>query len=362
MGSLTANAPLPNIQKKPRILGVLGTILFWALFALFVTYFSLFSRKPVYKTVQIRLDSPQTKTQDARAAAAPKSMEKSAEPAQALPPPPAPQTAPAQTQPAAQTAPVQTPPAQNKPAQTKPAPQKQNETPKPAPAQKKVASEPVIQKSIEELMAEQQAAKPKKKLSQAEIAALFENTSANTSATSATTAPSQVQEVAALSGSAGTASNETKPVSTTSTQSRNTSTAASTGTTNALRDIAATSYSKVSGNGVSSVATVKTGGTTDGKVAVQMTDGTARTLLEPESPSISLSSEAAALIDGKKEVRITFSVSPSGTVAVSGIRITPAAILAPKVRDEVTAQISRWRFSSADSSSSAILEYTIDVK
>ena len=389
MGSLTANAPLPNIQKKPRILGVLGTILFWALFVLFGTYFSLFSRKPVYKTVQIRLDSPQTKTQEARAAAAPKSTEKSVEPAQALPPPPAPQTAPAQ--PTAQTTPVQTPPPQNKPAQTKPAPaqktqpaqtknapaqkappapakpaqskpqQKQTAQPpaKPAPAPKKVEDKPFVPEYFDPM---EQLNRNISKKSENKTANTIDwaKVDANTTST-ATNAPSQVTAVDELSGSAGTASSKNKPVSASSTQSKTSSTAASTGTTNALRDIAATSYSKVSGNGVSSVATVKTGGTTDGKVAVQMTDGTARTLLDPATPSISLSTAAAALIDGKKEVTIRFSVTASGTVPVSGIQIIPS-ILHPIVRDEVTAQISRWRFSSADTAGNAVLEYTINVK
>ena len=62
--------PLPNIEQKPRIAGIAGTIAFWTLFLLLSTVFSWFVRKPVYKTVQIHLDSPQKQTQEARAAAA----------------------------------------------------------------------------------------------------------------------------------------------------------------------------------------------------------------------------------------------------------------------------------------------------
>lgn len=375
-----------NIERKPRIFGVAGTILFWALFVLLSTVFSLFARKPIYKTVQIRLDSPQPKMQEARAAAAPKSAEKAVEPAKVSPPPAAQQNSVAQQNPPAQQKPAQAQPAPSKPAKTQPKkaaqktqdsapkksePQKQvparpaKEKPKTEPttkpAPKKIAPEPVL---VEDPMAafnNQTAAKPKKQLTQEEMDALFASSEANTSA-STTNAPATVKEIAALSGNAGSAS--TAPNTATSATSSNptTSPAASAGTSDALTRLAATQYTKTSGNGVSSTTNVKTGGTSDGKVTMQMSDGSARTLLDPATPSITLSNAAALLIDGKKQVQIRFTVTAAGTVPVSDIRITPESILHPIVRSEIANQISRWRFSSASSAGTAVFDYTITVK
>ncbi|MBQ7158303.1 MAG: hypothetical protein IJS09_02605, partial [Treponema sp.] len=202
---------------------------------------------------------------------------------------------------------------------------------------------------------------PKKQLSQADLDALFADTEENTSSSNANTAAT-VKEVAALSGSAASASQSTSSAATATSSKNSTSTAASSGTNDALSKIAATQYTKVSGNGVSSTATVKTGGTTDGKVTVQMSDGTSRALLDPATPSITLSRAAAALIDSKKQVQIRFTVTANGTVPVSEIRITPASILHTIVQSEIAAQISHWRFSAADDPGTAVFDYTINVK
>ncbi|MCR4954160.1 MAG: hypothetical protein K6A43_08815 [Treponema sp.] len=123
-----------------------------------------------------------------------------------------------------------------------------------------------------------------------------------------------------------------------------------------LNNVKQSTYTSSLDNGSKSVSTVSTE-KKDGKLAVAMSDGTTRVLLDPLSPSISLSSEAAATIDTDKNVKISFSVSASGNVI--DIKITPESILPEKVREEIRNQLKNWKFESSSSSASASFEYTI---
>ena len=360
---MTAAKPLFNIEKRPRIFGIAGTILFWALFIVLSTIFSLFARKPVYKTVQIHLDSPQPKTQESRAAASPKAPV--AELAQA----PA-SSAPAQAQSTQKQ--VSTGSAGGGKAAQKQNSQKQvstgstsgGKTAQKQSSQKQVstksASEPFetdFYDPMEQFLKNTAQSNTNKNGKEIDWDSVEMNSSSSPSTKTQTNA---VQN--ALSGSAGTAHTNTDTSASASSAGKKGSTAASEGTTSALKAIAATQYTEISGNGVSSTTTVQTGGTADGKVTVQMSDGTSRALLEPASPSITLSPAAATLIDGKKQVQIRFTVTATGTVPVTDIRITPESILHPIVRSEITTQISRWRFSSAANAGTAMFDYTISVK
>ena len=343
-----------TIERKPKIAGILGTILFWTAFMLLSTIFSLFARKPIYKTVQIRLDSPQTKTQEARAAAAPKSAEKAVEPAKSSPSVPAQQTQTAQNQPqktqsAPQPAQTTTKPAQNvnKPAQSESAAPKKTENTKPAP--KKVAPEPVLQKSMEELMAEQLAAKTKKQLSQAEMDALFENSESNTSFTTAKTRAA-VKEIDALSGNAGNATSTTSTAASASSAKSN-SQAASSGTSASLSSIAA--QSKVDGGGISSESTNTASRQTNGNADIHFASGVGRRLLT--SAKIDLSEDAQKAVTGQAEMQISFTVRADGTVT----NVIIPSYLPQNVRQEIAVQISRWQFSAGAGNDTATFNYKI---
>ncbi len=123
-----------------------------------------------------------------------------------------------------------------------------------------------------------------------------------------------------------------------------------------LNNVTQSTYTSSLDDGSNPVSTVSTE-KKDGKLAVEMSDGTTRVLLEPLSPSISLSAEAAATIDTDKNVKISFSVSASGNVI--DIKITPESILPEKVREEIRSQLKNWKFESSSSSANASFEYTI---
>ena len=103
---------------------------------------------------------------------------------------------------------------------------------------------------------------------------------------------------------------------------------------------------------------MNTAGSPDGKTSLAMNDGTARILLEPKSPEISLTPQAAATIDATREFKITFTVNADGRVPVNEI-IIPKSLVSPIVQQEIANQISRWRFQSASSAGTATFIYTI---
>ena len=91
-----------------------------------------------------------------------------------------------------------------------------------------------------------------------------------------------------------------------------------------------------------------------------MNDGTARNLLEPKSPVISLTPKAASTIESAHtELRITFTVNADGRVPVNEI-IIPKSNVSLIVQQEIAAQISQWRFQSASTANTATFKYTIE--
>ena len=105
---------------------------------------------------------------------------------------------------------------------------------------------------------------------------------------------------------------------------------------------------------------MNTAGSPDGKTSLAMNDGTARILLEPKSPKISLTDRAASTIDSSHtELRITFTVNADGRVPVNEIMI-PKSKVSLIVQQEIAAQISQWRFQSASRAGTATFVYIIE--
>ena len=113
------------------------------------------------------------------------------------------------------------------------------------------------------------------------------------------------------------------------------------------------------GNGVSSSAKVNVEKKGDGSVAVSMTDGSSRILLDPKKPVIFISDENAALIDSSRTVTVSFKVLAGGNVPLSGIVISPSSLLPIQIQSEIRKQISQWRFKPASSDGQARFEYSI---
>ena len=170
----------------------------------------------------------------------------------------------------------------------------------------------------------------------------------------------KVTTQSSLSGSAAETSTEKNQRQTSQTTSKTQTTqTASTATSTALSNIRTTSYSATTGDS-KSITNAKTSKTSDGQISMEMSDGSTRVLLDPITPAIKLSAEAAALIDSTKIVTIKFRVVESGNVPRAEITISPESILPAAVRNEIYDQLSKWRFETALSSATASFEYTIE--
>lgn len=336
------------IEKKPNQIAFFGTIGVWVFIFIFFSFYSLLPHNKPFKTVQIHLESPsQAKASTVGEAPPPASqaMEQAASPAAA------PQSAPAQKA-------VEKPAPKKAEAPAKKSPQKAESksaaksSSKPAPR-----PEPKLQKSVDELMAEQRATKtkPKKEFDWSQ----FDDAEETVSSSTGSAANAVVNQVNALEGTAASASSSKGTAQSQSSSSNKAYTGnTSSSTSSALNKIASTTYKGQAGNGVSVSATMNTAGSPDGKTSLAMNDGTARILLEPKSPVISLTPQAAATIDATREFKITFTVNADGRVPVNEI-IIPKSLVSPIVQQEIANQISRWRFQSASSAGTATFIYTI---
>lgn len=334
--------PVRDIQTFSDMTGIIGTIVFWTLFLILMITIPVLPKKPVYKTVQIHLASASAETA-ASAAKAASQKEKEAAPAAKAAPAPKKATA-------AKTAPVAA-----KSTAKKSAPAKTE------PAQTKTPAVQTLQKSVEELMAENNA--PKKKQASWSESAFADSSEVSSSSSSSSSVQTPVKTVNALEGTAAAATSSASSLSAHASSSAangsDAAQAAGSATKKALGKIASTSYTQHSGNGVSSSATANTGIDASGNVALQMDDGAARSLLDPKKPAIYLSDEAAKTIDGRKDVIIRFDVTASGNVPVTGIIITPASSFSPEVQKEIKDQISRWRFSQSSVPGKATIKCTV---
>ena len=358
---------MTEVQQKPMVAGLVGTILVWILIFLFFYISALFFAPKSYKTIKIRLAAPQKvengklKTENSvqKAQANPTKGDVSSTAltetrsnpvSQDLPAAPSLPTpslqSPSKNKPAASKA------ASSKPEATKPAPTKTVEKPK--------MVEQQLQKSMEELIVEQQSKKSaKKEFDWSQFDEMEGNSSSSNSSAIEKNTPQASVNPNVFSGSA--ASSDSQSTATSAASSNNRSSAnqsTSAATSSALAGVvSANRYSSSSGN-VSSTVSANTGSSSDGKVSLEMSDGKTRILLEPSEPKIELSREAAALIDSTKRLTVSFTVMASGNVPVTSVKISPD-ILPSLVSNEIREEISRWRFQAASYDGIARFEYTI---
>lgn len=374
---------------------VVGTGILWLILVVLMSVCPGFRKPERYKTISIMLEpvsesisekseklnpaAEKIENANAKEAAAPanieKAVEKQSEPAKPVQKPAEQikkqETAKKADNPAAKT--VEKPaksaepvkPAESKPENSKAAPAKTVEQPKAAPKVPETTTAPApkkakikYKKSLDELMEEQMGASAKQK---AFDESMFDDVVAetNTSSQSVSKNVNRMNNSSALSGSAAVAADSTSgSVSATADRAEKPSSASS-ATSAMLSKISAAQYSTTIGNGLSSKSDVKVAQSTDGKLAIELSDGSARVLLEPLKPVIIISEENGKRIDSSRQVVISFRILAAGNVPFSGITITPSSALPEEIQSEIKDQVSTWRFAPASSDGQAKFEYSI---
>ena len=374
---------------------VVGTGILWLILVVLMSVCPGFRKPERYKTISIMLEpvsesisekseklnpaAEKIENANAKEAAAPanikKAVEKQSEPAKPVQKPAEQikkqETAKKADNPAAKT--VEKPaksaepvkPAESKPENSKAAPAKTVEQPKAAPKVSETTTAPApkkakikYKKSLDELMEEQMGASAKQK---AFDESMFDDVVAetNTSSQSVSKNVNRMDSSSALSGSAAVAADSASgSVSATADRAEKPSSASS-ATSAMLSKISAAQYSTTIGNGLSSKSDVKVAQSTDGKLAIELSDGSARVLLEPLKPVIIISEENGKRIDSSRQVVISFRILAAGNVPFSGITITPSSALPEEIQSEIKDQVSTWRFAPASSDGQAKFEYSI---
>ena len=374
---------------------VVGTGILWLILVVLMSVCPGFRKPERYKTISIMLEpvsesisekseklnpaAEKIENANAKEAAAPanikKAVEKQSDPAKPVQKPAEQikkqETAKKAHNPAAKT--VEKPaksaepvkPAESKPENSKAAPAKTVEQPKAAPKVPETTAAPApkkakikYKKSLDELMEEQMGASAKQK---AFDDSMFDDVVAetNTSSQSVSKNVNRMNNSSALSGSAAVAADSTSgSVSATADRAEKPSSASS-ATSAMLSKISAAQYSTTIGNGLSSKSDVKVAQSTDGKLAIELSDGSARVLLEPLKPVIIISEENGKRIDSSRQVVISFRILAAGNVPFSGITITPSSALPEEIQSEIKDQVSTWRFAPASSDGQAKFEYSI---
>lgn len=374
---------------------VVGTGILWLILVVLMSVCPGFRKPERYKTISIMLEpvsesisekseklnpaAEKIENPNAKEAAASakieKAVEKQSEPAKPVQKPAEQikkqETAKKADNPAAKT--VEKPaksaepvkPAESKPENSKAAPAKTVEQPKAAPKVPETTTAPApkkakikYKKSLDELMEEQMGASAKQK---AFDDSMFDDVVAetNTSSQSVSKNVNRMDNSSALSGSAAVAADSTSgSVSATADRAEKPSSASS-ATSAMLSKISAAQYSTTIGNGLSSKSDVKVAQSTDGKLAIELSDGSARVLLEPLKPVIIISEENGKRIDSSRQVVISFRILAAGNVPFSGITITPSSALPEEIQSEIKDQVSTWRFAPASSDGQAKFEYSI---
>ena len=374
---------------------VVGTGILWLILVVLMSVCPGFRKPERYKTISIMLEpvsesisekseklnpaAEKIENPNAKEAAAPanieKAVEKQSEPAKPVQKPAEQikkqETAKKADNPAAKT--VEKPaksaepvkPAESKPENSKAAPAKTVEQPKAAPKVPETTTAPApkkakikYKKSLDELMEEQMLASAKQK---AFDDSMFNDVVAetNTSSQSVSKNVNRMVSSSALSGSAAVAADSASgSVSATADRAEKPSSASS-ATSAMLSKISAAQYSTTIGNGLSSKSDVKVAQSTDGKLAIELSDGSARVLLEPLKPVIIISEENGKRIDSSRQVVISFRILAAGNVPFSGITITPSSALPEEIQSEIKDQVSTWRFAPASSDGQAKFEYSI---
>lgn len=300
-----------DIQKKGNIVSLFLTATLWIALAFLSVTLNVFPQKKEYKVIRIQLENPAPvkKTQNSDLALK-KQSEKKVE----------------------------------KKYLSQSSEKNTSSVKKSVKNQTKVAEEKqVLQKSVDELMAEMNKSGQKKNTQWDE--SLFANDDASSLPEKNESSKKVAKVSQSFSGNAASSSSSVNnAASSSSSQAEKKSSAASSSTSSALSSLKNTPfYGNDSDDDLVDSFTQVRAAKENGKTSIEMLDGSVRQMLIPSEPKIVLSKSAASLIDGNPKVRVTFGVRSDGTIA--SVEITPSSLLPLAVQNEIKTQISSWKFA-----------------
>ena len=214
---------------------------------------------------------------------------------------------------------------------------------------------PVIKKSVEDLMAEQNS------VSKKTVSADYYDFGDDDDFPPVQNQPQVAKVQSSVSGVAGLGAAEQDKRETTVGQENVQNNQASEKTQNMLSGIKQKSFITSSGSSTST-STLQVADSGDGKFNVKFSNGEVRKLISPKEPSIKINPDSVYGMGGKNEVTIYFTVLPNGSVPISFIDIRPASVFTDKIINDIKTQISQWTFSSGSSMAEADFKYTLVVK
>ena len=254
----------------------------------------------------------------------------------------------AKTEPVVKTEPVKTEPVKTENAKVSSPKQEQTFTP----------AKQQLQKSTEELIAEQNAKKSTKTVEEVDWDALFGGTSTVSSNQTTNSSNQEIQTVQndsnALSGSAGIAASTTTSSYAASSENQNSNDEKETNTGTMLSNISGKKYETTTQD-LSSVVEFTGTAKGDGGTLIQLENGEMRILLDPQEPKIILPEDAN--IETSVNIEIYFQVLKNGSV--TSIQISNEALISPKIATEIKNQIAQWRFNEANSNGQGHFNYSI---
>lgn len=254
----------------------------------------------------------------------------------------------AKTEPVVKTEPVKTEPVKTENAKVSSPKQEQTFTP----------AKQQLQKSTEELIAEQNAKKSTKTVEEVDWDALFGGTSTVSSNQTTNSSKQEIQTVQnnsnALSGSAGIAASTTTSSYAASSENQNSNDEKETNTGTMLSNISGKKYETTTQD-LSSVVEFTGTAKGDGGTLIQLENGEMRILLDPQEPKIILPEDAN--IETSVNIEIYFQVLKNGSV--TSIQISNEALISPKIATEIKNQIAQWRFNEANSNGQGHFNYSI---
>ena len=254
----------------------------------------------------------------------------------------------AKTESVVKTEPVKTEPVKTENAKVSSPKQEQTFTP----------AKQQLQKSTEELIAEQNAKKSTKTVEEVDWDALFGGTSTVSSNQTTNSSNQEIQTVQndsnALSGSAGIAASTTTSSYAASSENQNSNDEKETNTGTMLSNISGKKYETTTQD-LSSVVEFTGTAKGDGGTLIQLENGEMRILLDPQEPKIILPEDAN--IETSVNIEIYFQVLKNGSV--TSIQISNEALISPKIATEIKNQIAQWRFNEANSNGQGHFNYSI---
>ena len=254
----------------------------------------------------------------------------------------------AKTEPVVKTEPVKTEPVKTENAKVSSPKQEQTFTP----------AKQQLQKSTEELIAEQNAKKSTKTVEEVDWDAMFGGTSTVSSNQTTNSSKQEIQTVQndsnALSGSAGIAASTTTSPYAASSENQNSNDEKETNTGTMLSNISGKKYETATQD-LSSVVEFTGTAKGDGGTLIQLENGEMRILLDPQEPKIILPEDAN--IETSVNIEIYFQVLKNGSV--TSIQISNEALISPKIATEIKNQIAQWRFNEANSNGQGHFNYSI---